>query len=418
VVSRRLLVSAQPGELRAAWIEEGRLTDLVVQRDDHPSLLGDIYLGRVAAIDRGLAAVFVEIGRARPGLLPLSEAPKGTLNEGAAVTVRVVRDAAPDKGPRLTARLRDPPPDLPSLAAASKPPCRLVRGDDPVSRLLSAEPPPDEILVDEAETCRRLRARLAAVRPGLAEAVRLDPGPEPLFEQPFLEGGGAEEAIEALLSPRVPLPSGGALFIEPTRGMTAIDVDSGAHQGPGGAGAAEALALAVDLEAAGEIPRQLRLRALSGLIVVDFLELRTPERRRRVVEALRAGLAADPEPGQVRPMSPSGLVEMTRRRGRPPLHEVLTEPCGPEGSGRAKTARTLAYEALRAVRRSAAAEPAARLVLRAAPAVVAALEGPAAAARAALEERLGRALALEAVGGDRPRDYDVVLLRPGAGVLE
>ncbi len=418
MVSRRVLVSVQPGELRAAWIENGRLADLVIQRDDHPSLLGDIYLGRVTAVDRGLGAAFVEIGRGRPGLLPLSEAPRGAVVEGAALTLRVVREPMADKGPRLTARLHDPPPDLAALAAAAKAPCPLVRGADPVSRLLSADPPPQEILVDDAETCRRLRARLAPVRPELAEAVRHDTAPGPLFEQPFLDGGGVEEAIEALLSPRVPLPSGGALFIEPTRGMTAIDVDSGAHQGPGGAGAADALALAVDLEAAREIPRQLRLRALSGLIVVDFLEPRTPGHRRRVVEALREGLAGDPEPGRVRPMSPSGLVEMTRRRGRPPLHEILTEPCGPEAGGRVKSARTLAYEALRAVRRGAAADPAARLVLRAAPAVVAALEGPVGAARAALEERLGRPLVLEAVGAGPPRDYEVVVLRAGGGVLE
>ena len=71
----KLLVSAQPGELRAAWIDGGRLVDLMIQRDDHPSRLGEIHIGRVAALDRGLGAAFVDLGLERAGFLPLSEAP-------------------------------------------------------------------------------------------------------------------------------------------------------------------------------------------------------------------------------------------------------------------------------------------------------------------------------------------------------
>ena len=73
----RLLVSAQPGELRAAWVEDGGLMDLMIQRDDHPSLLGNIYLARVASVDRGLNAAFMDLGEVRAGFLPLSEGPGG-----------------------------------------------------------------------------------------------------------------------------------------------------------------------------------------------------------------------------------------------------------------------------------------------------------------------------------------------------
>jgi MAF protein len=90
----KLLVSAQPGELRAAWIDGGRLADLLIQRDDHPSRLGEIHLGRVAAVDHGLGAAFVDLGLESPGFLPLAEAPGERLTEGAAVTVRVDRSAA------------------------------------------------------------------------------------------------------------------------------------------------------------------------------------------------------------------------------------------------------------------------------------------------------------------------------------
>jgi Ribonuclease G/E len=113
------------------------------------------------------------------------------------------------------------------------------------------------------------------------------------------------------------------------------------------------------------------------------------------VAALRAGLKDDPEPARVLAMAPSGLVEVTRRRGRPALHELLTGPCGIGGGGRVKDPAALAFEALRAVRREAAARPGAAVTLSAAPAVIAALrDGPAAAARQALEERLGRPLSL------------------------
>lgn len=404
-MTRRLLMSAQPGELRAAWIDDKRLIDLLILRDDHPGLLGNVYRGRVAAIDRGLEAAFVDIGAGADGLLPLSEAPGAKLTEGMAVTVRVVRDARADKGPRLTARLRGAPPDLEARAREAKPPHLLARGTDPVARLLGADPPPDEILVDHTDSFADLRARLAVARPALAASVKLDLDPEPLFERPYLDGGGVEEAIEALLQPEAALPSGGRLLIEPTRAMTVIDVDSAGHRG-GEAG--QALALAVDLEAAVEIPRQLRLRALSGLAVIDFLELRGRVDRKQVVDALRAGAKGDREPCRVFAMSVSGLVEMTRRRGAPALHEILTAPCGLAGSGRAKTPVTLAFEALRAARRAATHDPGAVLTLRMAPRALAALDGPAAAARADLEARLGQPLRLVPEPDPEAPDYEII----------
>lgn len=407
-----LLISAQPGELRAAWIDGGRLVDLTIRRDDHPSRLGEVHRGRVTAVDRGLGAAFVDLGLERAGFLPLSEAPGERLAEGAAVTVRVLRDAAAGKGPRLTARLIDPPPDLAALERAARPPCRLLPGDDPLTRLLRARESPEAVVFDHAGTYEAFRRRALAVRPDLAGLLRLDHGAEPLFERAVLEEGGGETveaAIEALLDPRVALPSGGALWIEPTHGMVAIDVDSGRQE----AGDPQTLARTLDLEAAAEIPRQLRLRALSGRIVIDFLELADGAERKRVIAALRDGLKGDREPGRVLAMSASGLVEMTRRRGAPALHEILTAPCGEGGSGRRKTAATLAFEALRAARRAAAQAPGAALVLKARPAVLAALDGPAGRAKADLEARLGRALSL--VADERPDGGTYEIVPAGSG---
>lgn len=407
----KLLVSAQPGELRAAWVADGRLVDLMIRRDDHPSRLGEIHLARATAVDRSLGAAFVDLGLERAGFLPLSEAPGKKLTEGAAVTVRVLRDATAEKGPRLTARLIDPPPDLAALVRAAKPPCRLLPGADPLARLLTARALPDEVLIDHAETYRSFETRATAARPELADRLRLDLGAEPLFERTALDGDGGETveaAIEALLDPRVDLPSGGRLWIEPTHGMVAVDVDSGRQD----AADPETLARSLDLEAAAEIPRQLRLRALAGRIVIDFLPLKGAEARKAVVAALREALKEDWEPGRVLAMAASGLVEMTRRRGGPALHEILTTPCGACGSGRRKSAATLAFEALRDARRTAALDPGARLTVIAEPRVLAALDGPAGRARAELEACLGRTLTLVPGEVRDGRGYDVVTERP------
>ncbi|MCH8809176.1 MAG: ribonuclease E/G [Proteobacteria bacterium] len=394
-MSRRLLISALPGETRAAWLEDGRLTDLAILRDDRPWVADNVYLGRVTARDKGLAAAFVDIGLERPGFLPLAEAPKG-LSEGDAVAVRVAREPGADKGARLTAR--GLPDALRATAETLRPPALLRAAGDPIAAALAADPPPEEIVLDDPVTFQRAKARLAE-RPELLARLRLDLDPEPPFERE-----GVEDAIEALLEPRVALPSGGYLLIEPVRTLTAVDVNTGGAEGRGGPAAQ---ALAVDLEAAAEIPRQLRLRALSGLIAIDFLALRDLAARKRVVEALKRGLEDDPQPGRVFAPRRSGLVEMTRRRARPALHEILTEPCGIGGSGRVKDPVTRAYEALRALARAAARNPGRRVALAAEPRTLAALQGPAARARGLIEERLGRALDLRAqAGGD---GFDIVL---------
>lgn len=384
-MARRLLISALPGEQRAAWFDGARLEDLVIQRDDQPSLLGNLYLGRVLKTDKSLDAAFVEIGLARPALLPAGECPGGLPNEGRTKVLRVVREPTGDKGARVTARIQDPPEDLEALAMANPAPALMLRGDDPLTRLLVESKAPGEILVDDPDSFADLKARLAARRPELLPALRL------VLEYDLFEQSGLEEAIEGLLGPRVDLPRGGHLLIEPISTLTAIDVNSGGNDTKGGP---ERLAEAVNYDALPEIVRQLRLRALSGLIVVDFLALPNDAARKALVASLRQALKADPEPTRVLAMSPSGLIEMTRRRGRPPLHELLTEPAGIDGGGRRKDAVTLAYQGLRALAREARARPGGAPGLAAGPAVISALQGPAAAARKNLETRLGAAITL------------------------
>ena len=384
-MSRRLLISALPGETRAAWLDDGRLTDLLIRRDDRPSVADNLYLGRVRGLDKGLDGAFVDLGLVRPGFLPLAEAPKG-LCEGDALVVRVQREPGEDKGARLTTKLDTPAPDGTQVKA----PALLRAADDPIAAALASPDPPEEIVTDDPATFAHARAAFES-RPDLRDRLMLSHGPEPLFDRDDVEA-----QIDDLLQPHVPLPSGGSLLIEPVRTLTAIDVNSGRHDAR--AGPAKA-ALALDLEAAAAIPRQVRLRGLSGLLVIDFLGLDDPAARTRVVKALRAGLSQDPRPTRVYAMRPSGLVEMTRRRAGPALHEILTEPCGIGGSGRVKDPVTIAYEALRSARRAAQAARGRPIAIHAPPCVVAALDGPAKAARTALEDRLGRTLDLHADPG-------------------
>jgi len=394
-MSDQLFISALPGEVRAAWLADGLLHDLVIVRDDRPSLADNIYLGRVVTLQPKLAAAFVDIGAERPGFLPLDEAPKG-LSEGDSLILRVARDATAEKGVRLTARFGDLPPALLALADGAVPPVLLRRAQDPLSLALDAAETLEEIVIDDPVTFARARQMIAA-RPEMSERLRLDLDSAPLFER-----AGIEAQIEALLEPRVDLPSGGFLLVEPVQTLTAIDVNAGRHDSAGSTGA-----LAVNLAAAAEIPRQLRLRGLSGLIVVDFLDLADQGARERVVRALQRGLADDPQPGRVSPMRRSGLVEITRRRAGPALHEVLTEACGIAGGGRVYDPVSQAFAALRAARVAATGAPGRAVAIVAGPRLIAALEGPAAVARAAVEERLGRSLSLRLQQG---RDgFDIVL---------
>ena len=367
---RRALIDGWPGETRAAVLtsaDDGgmALTDLMVLRADRPTLSGGLYLGRVAALDRGLNAAFVEIGLARPGLLPLKAAP-GDLHEGAAVPVRIVRDPAPGKGPKLA--------HAPAVAASgAQPPAVLAEATPLLDLLRRADPA--EIWIEGAAR----RRALAADAPDLAQRLHGTTGARPLFET-----AGLNAEIDALLDPDVPLTGGGRLLVEPVRTLSAVDVDAGQADPRGGQGRQ---ALAVNLRAVDEIARQVRLRALSGLIVVDFLELETKSDRRRVARALAAAFADDPVETSVSPLRASGLVEIARQRVRPPLHEVLSVPAG--RAGRVADTVTLAYDLVRRAWAEALANPGRRLVLAAHPDVLAELDGRLAEASAALSQNLG-----------------------------
>lgn len=370
-MSGRLLLSVLPGEQRVLRLDSHeRLQWVRVLRDDHPGAAGDLVLGRVLTLDPGLNGAFVDIGLERPGLLPLGRK-RDRPAEGQALVVRLSRAPAEEKGARL-ARVAEA-----HVPAGMKPPRLLKSGDDPLEALRAEEAPPEDILVDDLETFTRLRLALKD-RPDLLGVLRHHRGPDPLMDDEL------QAELEALLEPFVPLPGGGSLLIEPVRTLTAIDVNAGRHGGSGLRRAAE-----VNREAAAEIARQLRMRDLSGRILIDFLEMEGRQEREALAVFLREQLATDPEPVQLFP--PRGqLFELTRRRRRPPLHELLARRCGLGGGGWERDPVAVAYELLRRV---VAAPVTARIELLVAAEVGKALGGAAATAREAVEKRRGSPVA-------------------------
>ncbi|HKF74364.1 MAG TPA: ribonuclease E/G [Stellaceae bacterium] len=464
---RRLLIAASPGELRGAVAEADALVDFRLVRTVGRSAVGDLFLGRVVRLQPALRAALIEIGQERPAYLSGDDAlPRqdlAGLTEGASVLVQVKRDARADKAAAVTLRSRlrgrwlDWTPARPGVVAEEIEAkrrdrivarvagllregegVRLRAGAGEVSpdhlsaaiaamrarwsaieeRRAQAEPPVcleavppmarllealvDEsiggIAVDDSRVLAEVRAWLGREIPVLVERLALHRGPPAIFE-----AAGVAEAVAGLLELRVVLPGGGAITIEPTAAATLIDVDSGSLEGEGRSG--EDAFLAVNLEAATAVARQIRSRGLAGALVVDFIALRRRENRDRLLEAFRTALAAEVSEAQLLGWTRLGHVELTRPRRQAPLHEIVFERTA--AGGYIKTALTVALEALATVERRVASEPNRPPELRVHPAVAAVLAGEAAPARHVLEARLGRPLPIVAEQGRARDSFDI-----------
>ena len=259
------------------------------------------------------------------------------------------------------------------------------------------------VLIDDREAAGAARAYAAIAMPEMADKIRFYEGPTPLFED-----WGIEDEIAGLAEPRVPLPSGGWITIEATEALTAVDVNSGSYIAAGGL---EETSLKVNLEAAEAIGRQLRLRGIGGLIVIDFIHLAEPANIQRLLDALNAACVKGRVPSQILGMSEFGLVEMTRKRVRDPLAKRLTENCRRcDGHGRRKTVETVAVEMMRRIERAAAAAPGKQIVLRAAPVMVRWLEAHEDEIRGVLGRRGVMRFRIEAHGDQRRENFNVETL--------
>ena len=441
-VAQDIFVEVSPGETRVAAVDrDGHLVAFEVERLDEESKLGAVCLGRVTKIDTGAGGAFVEAGLGQAGFLSRA---KG-VHEGQTLIVQVSRDAWRDKGPTLTMRptlagkylmLRPGDPGLrwprSSMDGGRKDLARALEGAVAADEGVTVRP--DAARADAApvaDELARLRARWTALRevaaaasgpgillrpPGLAMRVLRDwnvtghvvaddrrlvtaltaTAREELPEmaerialhmdgEPVFAAAGVDDQIDEALARVVALPGGGNLVIDTLEALTAIDVNLGGGEGRR---LSEDAIFRLNRGAGVMAARQVMLRNIAGLIVVDFVSMRNKGNRRKLVEAVRGAFRGDGSTVDVLGMTPAGLIEVTRQRRGRSLADVMLMP--PERTPRLKPAAA-ACAALRAALRQLGAG---RPVLRCAPGLAKVLEGR---LRPALEEtarRLGQPLEL------------------------
>mgnify|MGYP003700523291 CR=1 FL=1 len=443
-----LYIDVSPGERRAALVDpQGRLERLRIDRDGRPAFAETILQARVTAVDRQTGAAFLDLGPAGQGMLAkaakLTEGAAITVqvtreghgSKGAAVTrawclterylswtegrkgvswaralgqgkaraeleqmLQAALDAADDgtladglavRAQALSADEKALAGDLARLAArrravqdaatGAKPPTVLEAAPE-FARLAVRDAPADtRVATDDRLLVSRLRDRAEADWPDLAGAIAFsDPAKGALFDR-----AGVSDALEEALAREVAVPGGGRLIIDRTEAMTVIDVDSG--RSVDGGGLKEEAVFRLNKRACEEAARQIRLRNLSGLIVIDCVTLRAKGRQRALVESLRAAVKSDPVKTDVLGVTAGGLIEITRQRTGPGLAEIMRAPAGDLAPAPDAQAAAILRAALRL---NGPGTP----VAVASEAVSRAFEGPLAAAKADCERRLGRPL--------------------------
>lgn len=340
------------GETRMALVDAGRPIALALWRATDPgrrARWGEVYAARVTQVDRRRRGAFLDLGlKDAAGFLPLDaqggvrvDGQSRPVREGERLAVRVAREAARGKNAVLEV-----------MESATREPGFVARHRS------------DTQLIEAGPATAETRAALDA-------------------------------AFEAAAQRVAPIPGGGRLVIEPTSALVAIDVD--AADRPGSADP-EQFARDLNLAAAAEALRQIRLRDLGGLIAIDFVSMRGAKARDAVVASLKAH--KDPWGLTFAPMSRFGVVELARPQLRRPLAEALCDPTG------AATTETSAFAALRAAESAGRAEPARRVVIAVAPDIATWLDAAPFDWGGALTARLGPRWRLE-TGAPRGRAFDV-----------
>ncbi|HEY0767801.1 MAG TPA: ribonuclease G [Steroidobacteraceae bacterium] len=259
------------------------------------------------------------------------------------------------------------------------------------------------VLVDSPSEHARMREFATAFMSEAAPIIELYAGPRPL-----LDLNGVEEEIAKALERKVPLKSGGHLVIDQTEAMTTIDVNTGAYVGHRNL---EETIFRTNLEAAVSIARQLRLRNLGGIIIIDFIDMRDEPHRRAVLGALERALAGDRAQTHIVSLSPLGLVEMTRKRTRESLEHLLCQPC-PSCAGRGfiRTPETVCNEIFREIVRQSRQFASRELLILAHQDVVDRLLDEESATLGELEAQVGRPIRLQVEALYGVDHYDVVLV--------
>jgi ribonuclease G len=494
-VKRELIINAGPQETRIALLEDGLPVEFFLERASAPSILGNVYKGRVSNVLPGMQSAFVDLGLDRDAflyvtdLLPAERDPRD-LEEGSAerehpggcvsrrgpsiesllrtgqeILIQVSKEALGSKGPRVSTQIALPGrvlvflptgfcrsvsrkiasdeesgrlaelvknlpgaggfiartaaagsdaavlereagqlrlcwEDLRKTAEAAPAPSCLHRQAGLVLKVLRdlASPRLERIVVDDEATLRRCRDWVEELLPGPGPVVQCHGGTEEIFA-----AFGIERELEKALRRRVWLPSGGFLFIQPTEALVAIDVNTGKFVGER---RFEETALKTNLEAAREAVRQIRLRDLGGILVIDFIDLEEEESRRTLVATLEEALKSDRARSRMLQMSDFGLVQITRQRLRKGLEGLLRRSCPTcRGTGRVKNAETVRFQIQRELKKMVPLLERG-VVIRAHPEVAGLME----ADRTVLGREIGLSpheMRVEAVAGFHPEEFEI-----------
>lgn len=484
----KVLVNVTPNETRVAWVENGVLQEVWVERANRRGLVGNIYLGKVDRVLPGMQAAFVNIGLERAAFLHVSdichkaigyeddecEDITRLLHQGQKIMVQVLKDPLGTKGARVTMqvtipsrmlvympvektlgvsqkidsaeerdRLREMVKTIPEYddseggvivrtvaegsdfhemradmlylqrlwkgvqekAKNARKPCliyedlplylRILR-DIPIERI-------EKIRVDSTETLGKMQKFVETYVMELENRLGLYQGERPIFDLYNIE-----EEIQTALDKRVNLKSGGYLIIDQTEAMTTIDVNTGAFVGHKNL---EETIFRTNLEATQAIARQLRLRNLGGIIILDFIDMEDTQHQQHVLNALEKELTKDRVKTSISNISNLGLVEMTRKRTRESLERTLCEPCSVcNGRGIVKTAETVAYEIFREITRMARTFEAQDYRVIAAESVVSRIMDEESSSVAELESFLNKSIRFQAESTYAAEQFDVVMM--------
>lgn len=266
-----------------------------------------------------------------------------------------------------------------------------------------AKPDLDKIRIDSREAYVKMSSFAEHYSPEIRDLLEHYPGERPLFDL-----YGVEDEIQKALNKKVQLKSGGYLIIEQTEAMTTVDVNTGAFVGHRNL---EETIFKTNLEAATAIARQLRLRNLGGIIILDFIDMRDTEHQRQVLRTFEKMLERDHAKTSITGVSELGLVEMTRKRTRESLGQVMCEPCPVcDGRGTLKSAETICFEIFREILREARAYDNEKFLVLASQVVIDRLLDEESDNVADLEEFIGRTVQFQVEAIYSQEQYDIILV--------
>ena len=416
-MKREILIDVAEDEVRIALVEDGHLVELFIERTEEKSLVGNIYLGKVVNVLRGIRSAFLDVGLEKNAFLPLVDlAPdKRQINKGDRLLIQIVKEAIGEKGAKATVKISLPGrylvfmPNVEHIGISKrilddKERGRLraiIREMAPqgagfvvrteasghhrkdlireckyllnlwqiiekkretigeghlvykafglifyvVRELFTEEV--DNLIINSKAEYRQVRSYVKMTDPQLLRKLGLYKRKLPLFEMHNLE-----KQLSKMKDQKIFLPCGGSIIIEQAEALTAVDVNTGRFAG--GKSLEETASLA-NCQAAEEIMRQVRLRNIGGLIIIDFIEMKQRKNREKVMDILSQQTLRDKAKIDLLPITKLGLVEMSRQRRRESILDILCQPCPYcAGSGLVFSEKTMFIKIKKEILRTAA----------------------------------------------------------------